>query len=267
MIAWSLRLLLAGLALATLLAAGGCEHGQRFLLPLVVGDDPAHVYRLPPNGDRVVYLTIDDGPSVHTDDILELLDDYGATATFFIHTDYIQDPAILDRITAGGHNLGHHMPTDRDWSEDSAEDFQNGFVASHCLLAAYGDDYAGWFRPPQGTVNPETVPPALALAKMDGEGSYMMASFIPWDAGGLTELSWERGATILARRYGGGIGGAARPGDIVLFHDGPRLQRTQNTLVSLKLFLAEAEKRGLEPRALPNRTWSSEICSSRQHSP
>lgn len=262
MIAWPLRLLLTGIAFAILLAAGGCEHGQRLVLPLVVGDDPAYVHRFPPSKDGIVYLTIDDGPSVYTDDLLELLEDYGATATFFVHTDHIEEPAIIDQIIAGGHNLGHHMPTDRDWSEDSAEGFRDGFVASHCLLAAYSESYTGWFRPPQGTVNPETAPPALASAEMDGEGSYMMASFIPWDAGGLTELSWKRGATLLARRYGSGIGGAAQPGDIVLFHDGPRLRRTQNTLVSVEVFLARADKRGLKPRALPVRSWSSETCAS-----
>lgn len=32
----------------------------------------------------VVALTFDDGPSAYTDDLLDLLDEYGAKATFFI---------------------------------------------------------------------------------------------------------------------------------------------------------------------------------------
>lgn len=32
----------------------------------------------------VVALTFDDGPSAYTDDLLDLLDQYGAKATFFI---------------------------------------------------------------------------------------------------------------------------------------------------------------------------------------
>lgn len=261
MTSWIIRLAAAGFAFVVLLAAGGCEHGQRLLIPLVTKGDTASVYRLPPDGEAVVYLTIDDGPSELSADLLDLLAEFDVTATFFVHTDHITDPSILTRMISKGHNLGHHMPADRDWSTDSAEDYRQGFLKSHCVLASYADGYTGWYRPPQGTINHDTMDPVLAEASMGSEGRYMMASYLPWDAGGLTELSWKSGSTILARRYGGGLGDAARPGDIVLFHDGPRLQRTENSLISLRLFLQKAEKRGLTLRALPARTWSADMCA------
>ncbi|MDY4534980.1 polysaccharide deacetylase family protein, partial [Tractidigestivibacter sp.] len=36
------------------------------------------------NGERIVYLTFDDGPSKNTQRVLDILDRYGAKATFFV---------------------------------------------------------------------------------------------------------------------------------------------------------------------------------------
>lgn len=56
---------------------------------------------------RKVCLTFDDGPSVYTDDILDILDDYGVKATFFVNG----HPGFEDeyrRIVDEGHTIGMH---------------------------------------------------------------------------------------------------------------------------------------------------------------
>lgn len=56
-----------------------------------------------------VYLTFDDGPSYLTDDILDILDQYGVKASFFVIG--TEDPdlkAIYKRIVDEGHTLGMH---------------------------------------------------------------------------------------------------------------------------------------------------------------
>lgn len=58
-------------------------------------------------GIRRVYLTFDDGPSRNTDRILDILEQYGVKATFFVvgKTGYAEQ---YRRIAEGGHTLGMH---------------------------------------------------------------------------------------------------------------------------------------------------------------
>lgn len=59
-----------------------------------------------------VYLTFDDGPSVYTGDILDILDRYGVKATFFVvGKEKDSDKEALQEIVARGHTLGMHSYT------------------------------------------------------------------------------------------------------------------------------------------------------------
>lgn len=59
------------------------------------------------SGIRRVYLTFDDGPSSNTDKILDILDEYGVKATFFVcgKERYMEE---YQRIVKEGHTLGMH---------------------------------------------------------------------------------------------------------------------------------------------------------------
>ena len=62
---------------------------------------------IPPKEDHVAYLTFDDGPSIYTDEILNILDYYNVKATFFVvyHKNMeAQYKAIVDR----GHTIALH---------------------------------------------------------------------------------------------------------------------------------------------------------------
>lgn len=66
------------------------------------------VEALPPVGDKVIYLTIDDGPSANTPAILDILDQYQVKATFFVTA---QSPSYLGYIKDAyhrGHTIGLH---------------------------------------------------------------------------------------------------------------------------------------------------------------
>ncbi len=57
-------------------------------------------------GGKTIYLTFDDGPSQHTQRLLEILSKYNVKATFFvINTGYNH---LLDDIVAGGHAIAAH---------------------------------------------------------------------------------------------------------------------------------------------------------------
>lgn len=76
-----------------------------------------------------VYLTFDDGPSIYTDEILDILDRYGVKATFFVvgkDNDIAKD--ALRRIVEEGHTLGMHSYSHKyqeiyDSEEAFSEDF------------------------------------------------------------------------------------------------------------------------------------------------
>lgn len=65
-------------------------------------------------GDKIIYLTFDDGPSKHTPRLLEVLEKYNVKATFFV----VGEAGIgyLDEIVAGGHAIGIHTNT-HEYSE------------------------------------------------------------------------------------------------------------------------------------------------------
>lgn len=60
-------------------------------------------------GEKVIYLTFDDGPSQFTPELLKILAKYDVKATFFVvgtmHLEY------LDEIAAAGHSIGLHSDT------------------------------------------------------------------------------------------------------------------------------------------------------------
>jgi len=59
--------------------------------------------------DKVLYLTFDDGPSAYTQEILDLLAQYDAKATFFvIGRAADRQPELIEAIYAAGHGLGNH---------------------------------------------------------------------------------------------------------------------------------------------------------------
>ncbi|MEM9810520.1 MAG: polysaccharide deacetylase family protein [Pseudomonadota bacterium] len=248
------RKLAIGTALFLILGLAGCGHGQHLLLLVAESVTPDAIFRLDTEGERVIFLTIDDGPSVHTDAILNMLEEYDATATFFVHADHIPGHEdVVIRTLDGGHRLANHMPADENTKKLSPSDFEDAFISAHSTIASYGETPT-YFRPPLGKYNPDTMSGVLnayAYTEDDEGRMFVLGSFLPWEAGGLTETGWGTFNRTMARTYGRQLGGASFPGAIVVFHDGPRLKRTENTLISLEAFLRITEHRGYRVEALP----------------
>lgn len=61
-------------------------------------------------GVKVIYLTFDDGPSIYTEDILNILDKYNVKATFFVTcSDNLE--ALSKKIVEKGHTIALHTCT------------------------------------------------------------------------------------------------------------------------------------------------------------
>ena len=73
-----------------------------------VNPDAQTEWNYEPNGRKVVYLTIDDGPSANTQAVLDILDKYGCKATFFV-TGICPDYAYqIKEEFQRGHTVGLH---------------------------------------------------------------------------------------------------------------------------------------------------------------
>lgn len=60
-------------------------------------------------GEGTVYLTFDDGPSENTVELLDILDEYDAKATFFlVGTEVDKYPELVQEIARRGHTIGIH---------------------------------------------------------------------------------------------------------------------------------------------------------------
>lgn len=63
------------------------------------------------NGEKIVYLTFDDGPSENTQRVLDVLDQYGAKATFFVTGHEPGHRDLIGEAYRRGHTVGMHTMT------------------------------------------------------------------------------------------------------------------------------------------------------------
>ena len=120
---------------------------------------PAREIRWGPPGEAGAprfYITFDDGPSNRwTPPTLDLLDRYGARATFFPVGSYADaNFQMIEEIVARGHTIGNHLWSHERAALTSEELFRRELRASAEL---YGDLGTNCLRTPFGLVNDEIL--------------------------------------------------------------------------------------------------------------
>jgi peptidoglycan/xylan/chitin deacetylase (PgdA/CDA1 family) len=175
--------------------------------------------------ERAIALTIDDAPHPDvTPGILEVLRKHGATATFFVIGSYAEKyPKLVEAIRSDGHELGNHMYLDRMSAGLSSEEFAEKLKRTDELIRPEGP--VKWFRPGSGMINDRIV----RLVEDNGY-RVCLASVYPLDV--------RVPAAIASRQFLHN----ARPGAILVLHDGLRKRRT--TIRVLERVLPELKQRG-----------------------
>jgi peptidoglycan/xylan/chitin deacetylase (PgdA/CDA1 family) len=104
-----------------------------------------------PRDRPAVALTFDDGPSESTPEILEILDRYGAPATFFqCGLNVRRLPGIARQVAAAGHEIGNHSYTHLLLSLRRAAMIEEEFAqAQQAILDTTGVEPV-WMRAPFG---------------------------------------------------------------------------------------------------------------------
>jgi peptidoglycan/xylan/chitin deacetylase (PgdA/CDA1 family) len=176
----------------------------------------------------MIALTIDDGPdSETTPQLLDLLAEYDAHATFFVISNNIPgNESLMQRLVDEGHELGNHLTLDQPSIRLSPEEFEQELLEAEANLAVYAQPT--WFRPGSGWYSDEMI----AQAKQHGYRT-ALGSVYPFDV----RLPYPGFATrfILWR---------ARPGAIIILHDGG--DRGVNTALTLADILPVLQERGFQ---------------------
>lgn len=192
-----------------------------------------------------VALTFDDGPDPEvTPRVLDQLDAYGATASFFlIGQRAARHPALVRETIRRGHSAENH--TDRHLGTFAALPFgtmRREVAAAQEAIAEAAGEAPRFFRPPAGLRSP-LLDPILAAS---GLGQ------VAWTRRGFDTV--RRDPAAVARRLGRGLAA----GDILLLHDGNAARARDGTPVVLEALpillgrIAEAGLRAVSlPRAMP----------------
>lgn len=110
------------------------------------------VYRHKTDKKRVA-LTFDDGPHYkYTAEILDILDEYGAKATFFVVGELAERyPELILRELAEGHEIGNHTWSHPKMKKLTAATLKQELIKTEELLNEIADYRPKLFRPPEGS--------------------------------------------------------------------------------------------------------------------
>lgn len=104
-------------------------------------------------GSKVVYLTFDDGPGVHTERLLNILDKFGVKATFFVTNQYPAYQNMIGEAYRRGHTVALHTYS-HEYSIYSSEiDYYNDLKLIEDICVAQTGVKPTIVRFPGGTSN------------------------------------------------------------------------------------------------------------------
>jgi peptidoglycan/xylan/chitin deacetylase (PgdA/CDA1 family) len=111
-----------------------------------------------PQGRRPLALTFDDGPSELTRAYLEVLESFGARATFFVVGELCAaHPELVSAIAAGGHELSAHGYTHRRFPSLSRSELRKELTGTVTLLPRSSGRRRPLVRPPHGAISLSSI--------------------------------------------------------------------------------------------------------------
>nr|HEX4315605.1 polysaccharide deacetylase family protein [Kofleriaceae bacterium] len=189
----------AGGGIAYLLCYGGVEGPVDWAMHTISHGDRER---------RTIALTFDDGPDpARTPALLDALAELACPATFFcLGANVDANPELARRIAAAGHELGNHTYTHRYLPTTRAKSVEKELALADRAIANATGVVPTLARPPWGGRSPWNV----RAFRRQGKRAVL------WD---VNSFDWKNQPPVdVARR----VVDRARPGSIVLMHDGGR---------------------------------------------
>lgn len=225
-------------------AAGVIAYGAAYPQAQLFGPTVRHT-----NAPMQLAITFDDGPNpAITPQLLDLLDRFGARATFFVVGRFVrQCPELLRETAARGHSIGNHSETHANLFWLGRTGLREEIARCQEAIASALGRAPILMRPPFGFRSPFLD----GVAKSQGIQDVVMWTTIPGDW-------WVQPPERLIRRMRGVAARAEKArngrsvregGDVICLHDGDA--RTlggdrRHTLAALEYWLPRWRDLGLE---------------------
>ncbi len=159
----------------------------------------------PANGEKLITITFDDGPSEYTEKYLNILAKYGAKATFFELCDNIDAyPDASRAIIAAGCQIGSHTKSHSQLTKLTPADLQSELSETFAKIQSVTGEETTIVRPPYGDMSEKVW--------LNSAGKMSLSVLWTQDT-----RDWARpgAAKIVSNALA-----AIQPGSIILMHDG-----------------------------------------------
>ena len=194
-----------------------------------------------PWAEKKIYLTFDDGPSKYTDELLDLLNEYGVKVTFFVNGRTDDDSLRLyKRIVDEGHSIGMHSYSHKyEEVYKSVEDFEKDFTKISDLLYDTIGYVPDLYRFPGGSSNSKckklTIQPFISFL-LEHDMRYFDWNVENGDATGVSYTVEQLAQNVLD-------GVKNKTTSVVLCHD---TNAKQKTLESMKILIPALQEKGAQ---------------------
>ncbi len=154
-------------------------------------------------GSDLCALTFDDGPSLHTERLMNILRERGIRATFFVVGKQVKaHPEIVVRLHQEGHEIGNHTYSHKSLRHLPPEAQRSELVSVQTSLRNLGI-ISHYIRPPYGNFDANTV----AIAKSLG------SDIMLWS---IDSMDWAQRASISTMKT---LVSGQKLRGVFLFHD------------------------------------------------
>jgi len=201
-----------------------------------------------PTDKKILTLTLDDGPEHSTTPIiLDILKNYNIKATFFVLMENVlKNPDILKRTIQEGHTIGLHGYNHKSFRKHPKLTIYRHIKKCMDMLYSSFSVRPVYFRPPYGTLTPETE---IICNEFN-------MTPIGWS---IMEKDWQ--PNMITKKSNNFIKKCS-PGKIIVLHDGYRNFKHEGTTIEIsKLMLPQLLNQGYSFVSIP------ELVASKSHSP
>ncbi len=174
---------------------------------------------------KLVALSFDDGPNnITTPKMLDILEEHGVPASFFVIGKHINDSSAeqMKRAISLGCEIQNHSFTHTFMTQHTTESFKDEIKRTDDLIEKYVGVRPTMFRPPYINHNP-SMHDAIEHTFISGVGCQ------DWEANRTAQMRYD---DLMAQ---------VKDGDIILLHD---FEGNDNTVEALKTIIPELQKRG-----------------------
>ena len=188
------------------------------------------IYNSNKNNGKKIALTFDDGPHPrHTPEILDILDEYGIKATFFvIGVNVTNYPDALQETIKRGHEIGNHTYSHPHLCGADFNTLKNEIDKCESAISLLADYKPKLFRPPEGWIDND-------VKTISAQYDYKV---ILWN---IDTLDW---AHTSPDKIVKNVTENVKPGDIILMHD--YIGKNSPTAEALRGFIPILIERGYQ---------------------